>query len=78
VAVAVSIQIIMKKHIPGLVPINFKLAGKSMFLIGVISSAYWLVSYFTVQFTLSNNYIYLGIAMILISLYLIFVVPNEK
>ena len=66
-----------KKHMPGFVPVNFKQSGKILFTIGLVSLIIKAVSYLTNWFTVPNYFVYFGAGLILLSLYLIFVVPKE-
>lgn len=61
----------------GFVPIDFRRAGKVLLVIGLICLLLRIVSYITNSFNLSNYILYFGLALILLSLYLIFVVPKE-
>lgn len=67
----------MKNHLPGFVPINFKQSGKVLLIISLICLIAKLVTYLTNQ-SLSDYIFYIGIGIFLISLYLIFIVPEEK
>lgn len=67
----------MKKYMPGFVPINFKNSGKVISTIGITCLIVRLISFFTGWFSVSNYFVYLGVVLILLSLYLIFVVPVE-
>jgi len=59
------------------VPVNFKKSGKILLIIGLICLIIKFFSFLTDWFDLSNYISYFGIVLILISLYLIFVVPKE-
>ena len=67
----------MKKYLSGFVPVNFKQTGKILLIIGLVCLAVRLLSFLTNWFSLSNNILYVGIGLILLSLYLFFVVPKE-
>jgi hypothetical protein len=69
----------MGKQPAGFVPANFKVMGNILLIVGIISLLAKGVDYFTGWFSLSNILLFLGIACVLISLYLIYyVVPREK
>jgi len=67
----------MKKYMPGFVPVNYGKSGKILLAIGFACLIIRLISYFTKWFNISNYFIYFGAGLILLSLYLIFVVPKE-
>lgn len=67
----------MKKHMPGFVPVNFKKSGKILLAVGLAFLIAKLVSYLTGWFSISNYIIYIGVGLIFLSLYLVFVVPKE-
>jgi len=60
----------------GFVPVNFKQVGKIILIIGFICLIAKLTSYLTNWFYISNDFFYFGVALLLLSLYLIFVVPK--
>ena len=66
----------MKKHLSGFVPIKFNNAGKILLTVGFICLVAKLASYFT-QFTLPNNFLFFGISLIILALYLNFVVGKK-
>jgi hypothetical protein len=69
----------MNKQPAGFVPANFKVTGKVLLFVGIVSILAKGVDYFTGWFSLSNIPLFFGIACIAISLYLIYyVVPREK
>ncbi|MBU1164196.1 hypothetical protein KKA15_01365 [Patescibacteria group bacterium] len=67
----------MKKHMSGFVPVNFKQVGVMLLIIGLIVILLKFFSYLTSLVEISNYVLYFGIGLMLISLYLIFVVPKE-
>ncbi|MBU0597356.1 hypothetical protein KJ641_01335 [Patescibacteria group bacterium] len=67
----------MKKSMTGFVPANFKNAGIILLIIGLITLAIKTVSFLTNWFSSPNYFIYLGLGLIFLGLYLIFVVPKE-
>jgi len=67
----------MKKYLPGFVPINFKQSGKTILVISLICLLTKFVSYLTHWFNLPNSFLYLGAGLIVLSLYLIFITPQE-
>lgn len=67
----------MKKHMPGFVPVNYKQSGIFILAIGIACLFAKLFSYLTDWYILPNYYVYLGAGLIMLSLYLIFVVPKE-
>lgn len=60
----------MKKHKPGFVPVNYKKAGVILLIIGL---ACLIINLFVSFIYLA----YFSFGLILISLYLLFVVPKE-
>ncbi|PIR07106.1 MAG: hypothetical protein COV55_01605 [Candidatus Komeilibacteria bacterium CG11_big_fil_rev_8_21_14_0_20_36_20] len=67
----------MKKYMTGFVPMNYKKSGIILLIIGLAGLVLKLISYFTSWFFISNYLMYFGPALILISFYLILVVPKE-
>lgn len=67
----------MKKHMSGFVPVNYNLAGKILLPLGILLLLTKIISYFTKWFYVTNILIFIGIGFIILSLYLIFVVPKE-
>jgi len=69
----------MGKQPAGFVPVNYKITGKIVLTLGIISLLAKGVDYFTGWFSLSNIPLFFGIACVVIGLYLIYyVVPREK
>lgn len=62
----------------GFVPIQFHLAGRILLAIGIIGLVSFGISTLTGWFALSPVTLGVSIALILVSLYLIFVVPREE
>jgi hypothetical protein len=62
----------------GFVPIQFHMAGRILLVIGIIGLVSFGVSTLTGWFALPTATLGVSIALILISLYLIFVVPREE
>jgi len=56
---------------------NYKKSGIILLIIGLAGLVLKLISYFTSWFFISNYLMYFGPALILISFYLILVVPKE-
>ena len=67
----------MKKHRPGFVPIKFKKAGMVMLGLGIALLLDWAIGFLTGWFLVHNFLLYIGMALLLIGLYLVFVVPKE-
>ena len=67
----------MKKNVPGFVPVNFKFVGRGLLAIALFCLLAKLFSYLTNWFSLPNYLIYICIILLIISLYLIFIVPEE-
>lgn len=65
-------------HSSGFVPIKFHLAGKFLLTLGFIGLILVGVSKFTGWFILPSAVLILSLIAILVSLYMIFVVPREK
>ena len=69
----------MGKQPAGFVEANYKVAGITTLIVGIVSLLAKVVDYFTGWFSLSSIPIYFGIICILFSLYLIYyVAPREK
>ncbi|HEY5729006.1 MAG TPA: hypothetical protein VIS72_03085 [Anaerolineales bacterium] len=69
----------MSKQPAGFVSANYKVAGRILFFVGIISLLAKGVDYFTGWFSLSNIPLFFGIACIAFSLYLIYyIVPRER
>ena len=69
----------MGKQPAGFVLGNFKVAGKLLLIVGIISLLAKGVDYLTGWFSLSNIPLFFGIGCVLFSLYLIYyVAPREK
>ena len=62
----------------GFVPIQFHMSGKILLVIGFIGLGMYAISKFTGWYVLPSATLGISIAIILISLYLIFVVPREE
>ena len=68
----------MKKHMPGFVPVQYKKVGRFLLALGIAVSLVSLISKFTSLLTLPNYVLYFGLVLILLSLYLLFIVPKEE
>jgi hypothetical protein len=66
-----------KKHPSGFVPVNFQLAGKILLALGIILIILKGVDYLTCWVMLPNDLFLIGLALIVVSAYLIFIVPKE-
>jgi len=66
------------KYPPGLVPVNFNLAGKILLVISLLGIAAKIVAYFSNWFAMPNFVFYISLGLLVVSLYLIFAVPKEK
>ena len=66
----------MKKYMLGFVPVNFQQVGKILLLIGIVSILIKVLSYFTKWFEAPGSILYTGAMCIIISLYLMYVVPK--
>lgn len=67
----------MSKHTPVFVPINFNQAGKALLVLGLFCIILKLFSFYTSWLIVPYKLIYIGIALVVLSLYLVFVVPKE-
>jgi hypothetical protein len=65
-------------QLPGFVPVKFHMAGRILLVIGIIGLVLIGVSELTGWFVLPPIVLMISIATILVSLYLIFVVPREE
>lgn len=68
----------MKKHMSGFVPVNFHGAGKVLFVIGVVCIVVYVLGLFVQIELITNAIFYFGLAALILSIYLLFVVPKEK
>ena len=69
----------MGKQPAGFVEANYKVAGITTLIIGIVSLLAKVVDYFTGWFSLSNIPLFFGIVCVLIGLYLVYyIVPREK
>lgn len=62
----------------GFVPIDFYKAGQILLIIGIFGFALVVISTSTGWFTLPSAVLISSLASILVSLYLIFIIPKEK
>ena len=65
------------KRIPGFVPINYSIAGKVFFTLGIVCILLRIVDYFSGYIPISKDIWILGFALLLIGAYFIFVVSKE-
>jgi hypothetical protein len=66
-----------KKPPPGFSPIDFKLAGKIMLPLGVVMVLLWLLGFFMAWDFTPIILLYIGLLDLLVSCYLIFLVPKK-
>jgi hypothetical protein len=62
---------------PGFVPIRFALAGRILITLGVAVVTAFLISKLTAWFPLAWVFGLVGLFLILIGLYLVYIVPKE-
>jgi hypothetical protein len=62
----------------GFIPINFRLAGKLLFIAGVIGLVLAGADSLSSMFSIPSLIIYLSLAAILAGLYMIFLGPKEE
>ncbi|MFC1600457.1 hypothetical protein ACFL25_00020 [Patescibacteria group bacterium] len=67
-----------KKHMTGFAPIDFHLAGRVLFILGVTSTILKGIDYLFGWLNFPNNIFILGLISLFVSIYLIFVVPKEE
>ena len=67
-----------KKHMSGFVPIPFKSAGKIMFPISLIMIVIGGFDYLAGLDLIPLSVFFFGLGLLIVSLYLIFVVPKEE
>jgi hypothetical protein len=65
-------------QLPGFVPVKFHMAGRILLVIGIIGLVLFGVSKLTGWYVLPTVTLGVSLAAILISLYLIFIVPREE
>ena len=66
-----------KKHSSGFVPVPFKLLGKFLFVISLVMIILKGLDYLIGWVAIPLLVLYMGVGFLLISLYLLFVVPSE-
>ena len=66
------------KYPPGFVPVDFQGVGKILLALGIISLILKGVTSLTGWLALPDIVFYLGLVFIIVSLYLIFVVPKPE
>ena len=66
-----------KKHMPGFVPIPFKSAGKIIFPISLVLVTIGGLDYLFGMDLIPLSVFLLGLGLFIISLYLLFIVPEE-
>jgi len=67
----------MKKHRPGFVPVRFKKAGMVLLALGIALLLDWLIGFLTGWFIVDMILPFVGVILLLVGLYLVFVVPKE-
>lgn len=67
-----------KKYPTGFVPINFRAVGKFLLWLGIVSALLGALDYLITWIKLPKDLLVFGLAAILLSLYVIFVVPKNK
>jgi hypothetical protein len=67
----------MKKYMPGFVPVNFKQVGKLLLIVAIIVIIIKAIAALTDWFNFPNLLLYFGLILLLLSFYLIRVVPEE-
>ncbi|MBU4421400.1 hypothetical protein L6259_00765 [Candidatus Parcubacteria bacterium] len=67
----------MKKFATGLRPVDYYKSGIILLILGLLAVITKIISYLTDWFFIPNTALYFGIALSIISLYLIFVVPKQ-
>ena len=66
-----------KKHPPGFAPVPFKLLGKVLFPLSLVIIIFGGLGYLAGWAEISPLLLFIGIVFLLLSLYLLFVVPKE-
>jgi hypothetical protein len=74
----VKIKRVLMNQPSGFVPIQFHMAGRILLVIGIIGIVLFTVARLTGWFALPPAILGVSIVVILVSLYLIFVVPREE
>ena len=67
----------MNKYPGGFVPVNFQMAGKILLIIGVLCVLAKGIDILTGAFNFPSIVLYFGLACLILSAYLILVVPKE-
>jgi hypothetical protein len=68
----------MKKHMPGFVPVPYNKTGKLLLRVGILCLVIKFISYVTGWFATDSLLLFFGIGLVVISLYLIFIIPPEE
>ena len=66
-----------KKHLSGLAPIPFNLLGKILFPISLVMVTLGGLGYLIGWAVIPLSVLFIGLGLLIISLYLLFVVPKE-
>ena len=66
----------MKKYTSGFVPVDFKLGGKILFPIGLVLILVKGLDYLIGWSVIPTIVLFVGLGLLLLSLYLLFVVPK--
>ena len=67
----------MKKYPPGFAPIDFKLGGRILFPVSLILILLGALDYLMKWNTILSAMLFIGLVLLILSLYWLFVVPKE-
>jgi hypothetical protein len=67
----------VKKHTSGFVPVPFKLLGKVLFPISIVIVVIGGLAYLLGWVAIPQSVFFIGLGLLIVSLYLLFVVPKE-
>ena len=67
-----------KKHMQGFTPIPFKLAGKILLPVGLVMVAAGAFDYFLNWDLIPSVVGFIGLGLLILGLYLVYVVPKES
>lgn len=67
-----------KKHLSGFVPVNYKMAGKTMLVISALIFITRVVEIFTNTNYISNLILFIAITFTVVGIYLVFILSDEE
>lgn len=71
-------MVINKLYPPGFAPVNFQIVGKVLFFLWVIITLINGLGYLTGWLEIPRDVFFIGLTLLAVSVYLIFVVPKKE